>query len=181
MHGQEMDFDPDALCQNLVVGLLGYHTPDGLTSDTWANPDPVPPLHEIRELDQQQTPAFGGGDLPPAASLTDGQLLAVARRHNQGGAGFMFKFDDRALLQMLREIVVAPPPGVLCTVEQFNALLDIAHYAFHILDDSDQEISESDDGRALGDAIERFCGDTLDPHEMIRELRPTSTKEASNG
>lgn len=50
MHGTAMDFDPDALCQNLVVGLLGYHTPDGLTDDKWANPDPVPPLHEIREL-----------------------------------------------------------------------------------------------------------------------------------
>lgn len=50
MHGKEMDFDPDALCQNLVVGMLGYHTEDGLTDDTWANPDPVPPLHEIREL-----------------------------------------------------------------------------------------------------------------------------------
>jgi hypothetical protein len=50
MHGSEMDFDPDALCQNLVVGLLGYHTEDGLTDDAWANPDPVPPLHEIREL-----------------------------------------------------------------------------------------------------------------------------------
>lgn len=24
MNGKAMDFDPDALCQNLVVGLLGY-------------------------------------------------------------------------------------------------------------------------------------------------------------
>ncbi|SRR6266404_2015532 len=45
MHGAEMDFDPDALIQNLIVGLFGYHTEDGLTDDTWANPDPVPPLH----------------------------------------------------------------------------------------------------------------------------------------
>lgn len=29
MNGKEMDFDPDALVQNMVVGLLGYHTPDG--------------------------------------------------------------------------------------------------------------------------------------------------------
>lgn len=38
MDGKEMDFDPDALVQNMVVGLLGYHTPDGLSSDEWANP-----------------------------------------------------------------------------------------------------------------------------------------------
>ena len=42
MHGESMDFDPDALIQNLLVGLFGYHTPDGLSSDAWANPDPVP-------------------------------------------------------------------------------------------------------------------------------------------
>ena len=29
MNGKAMDFDPDALVQNMVVGLLGYWTPDG--------------------------------------------------------------------------------------------------------------------------------------------------------
>lgn len=38
MRGQEMDFDPDAMVQNMVVGMLGYWTPDGLSSDSWANP-----------------------------------------------------------------------------------------------------------------------------------------------
>lgn len=38
MHGAEMDFDPDALCQNMVVGMLGYWTADGLSGDAWANP-----------------------------------------------------------------------------------------------------------------------------------------------
>lgn len=38
MNGKEMDFDPDALIQNLVVGMLGYWTADGLSSDSWANP-----------------------------------------------------------------------------------------------------------------------------------------------
>lgn len=33
MNGKEMDFDPDALVQNMVVGLLGYHTVTGLASD----------------------------------------------------------------------------------------------------------------------------------------------------
>lgn len=39
MKGKEMDFDPDALVQNLVVGFLGYFTEDGLDhADDWANP-----------------------------------------------------------------------------------------------------------------------------------------------
>ncbi len=46
MHGKEMDFDPDAMVKNFVVGLLGYWTGDGLRSEVWANPDPVPPLYE---------------------------------------------------------------------------------------------------------------------------------------
>jgi hypothetical protein len=44
MNGKEMDFDPDALLQNLVVGFLGYWTEDGLNhSDGWANPPQVKP------------------------------------------------------------------------------------------------------------------------------------------
>jgi hypothetical protein len=40
MNGKEMDFDPDALVQNLITGFLGYYTPDGLsTQDDWANPE----------------------------------------------------------------------------------------------------------------------------------------------
>ncbi len=38
MNGKETDFDPDAMVQNFVVGVLGYHTPDGLSSDAWDNP-----------------------------------------------------------------------------------------------------------------------------------------------
>lgn len=42
MNGSEMDFDPDALLQNLVVGFLGYWTKDGLTGDpedaAWCDP-----------------------------------------------------------------------------------------------------------------------------------------------
>lgn len=39
MNGTEMDFDPDAMLQNLVVGFLGYWTEDGLAQEEdWANP-----------------------------------------------------------------------------------------------------------------------------------------------
>ncbi len=33
MRGTEMDFDPDAMVQNFVVGLLGYWTADGLETN----------------------------------------------------------------------------------------------------------------------------------------------------
>lgn len=45
MNGKENDFDPDALVQNMVVGMVGYWTADGLSSDDWSNPNPVPPIH----------------------------------------------------------------------------------------------------------------------------------------
>ena len=31
MNGKDSDFDPDAMLQNLVVGMLGYWTSDGLS------------------------------------------------------------------------------------------------------------------------------------------------------
>lgn len=44
MNGKCADLDPDALIQNLVVGMIGYFTSDGLShSDSWANPEPIPP------------------------------------------------------------------------------------------------------------------------------------------
>ena len=42
MNGKDDDFDPEALCQNMIVGLLGYHTPDGLCGESWADPETVP-------------------------------------------------------------------------------------------------------------------------------------------
>lgn len=45
MRGKESDFDPDAMVQNMIVGLLGYYTPFGTLDDAWANPDPLPPSH----------------------------------------------------------------------------------------------------------------------------------------
>ena len=38
MNGRETDFDPDALIQQLIVGMLGYYTPDGLSRDSEMNP-----------------------------------------------------------------------------------------------------------------------------------------------
>lgn len=33
MNGKEIDFDPDAMVQNFIVGLLGYWTTDGLSHE----------------------------------------------------------------------------------------------------------------------------------------------------
>jgi hypothetical protein len=41
MNGRDNDFDPDAMVQNFIVGLLGYWTEDGTSDDS---PDPLPPL-----------------------------------------------------------------------------------------------------------------------------------------
>ena len=38
MNGKDPAFDPDAMVQNFVVGMLGYWTKDGLSEDAWANP-----------------------------------------------------------------------------------------------------------------------------------------------
>lgn len=45
MNGSDADFDPDAMVQNFVVAMLGYHTPDGLCHENIPgfDPDPVPP------------------------------------------------------------------------------------------------------------------------------------------
>lgn len=45
MGGKESDFDPDAMVQNFVVGMLGYHTKDGLSGDWGADPVPPPSLY----------------------------------------------------------------------------------------------------------------------------------------
>lgn len=38
MCGKEMDFDPDAMVQNMTIAMLGYWTDSGLSSDEWENP-----------------------------------------------------------------------------------------------------------------------------------------------
>lgn len=40
MSGKDMDFDPDAMVQNMINGMLGYWTKDGLSSEEFANPTP---------------------------------------------------------------------------------------------------------------------------------------------
>jgi hypothetical protein len=42
MNGTASSTDPDVFVQNFVVGMVGYHTSDGLSSESFQNPKPVP-------------------------------------------------------------------------------------------------------------------------------------------
>lgn len=46
--GREPDYDPDALVQNFLVGLFGYHTADGLSADAFANPKHGTPVLRVQ-------------------------------------------------------------------------------------------------------------------------------------
>lgn len=60
MNGADNDFDPDALVQNLVVGMIGYFTPDGFSSDAWANPEqPTPAILTDTDAAVAREPSFG--------------------------------------------------------------------------------------------------------------------------
>lgn len=66
MNGKEMDFDPDALVQNMQVALLGYWTDDGLSTEEWANPDPVPPIYRSpRDASLDEALNTGDGSYRP--------------------------------------------------------------------------------------------------------------------
>jgi hypothetical protein len=72
--GTEMDFDPDALLQNLIVGLTGYATDDALShmdGDMW-NPIPHPPLMDeaLRPLGSTY-PGQTNDESPEAAMLPE--------------------------------------------------------------------------------------------------------------
>jgi hypothetical protein len=65
--GKEIDFDPDAMLQNLVVGMLGYWTETGLSQDEWANPtdSSQPPEEQPPPVVQSQGSVFHPHPLPP--------------------------------------------------------------------------------------------------------------------
>lgn len=48
MKGVESDLDPDAVIQNLVVGLFGYHTEDGFGTEEWENSN-APAIPEAQD------------------------------------------------------------------------------------------------------------------------------------
>jgi len=52
--GREQDFDPDAMERNFIIGLLGYFTPDGLSSNDWANPANIPAEVGLENYDQEK-------------------------------------------------------------------------------------------------------------------------------
>lgn len=50
MNGKEQDFDPDAMVQNFIVGMLGYWTETGLSSDSAFNPPGLKCGHSDRAV-----------------------------------------------------------------------------------------------------------------------------------
>jgi len=48
-NGKIVDFDPDALLQNLVVGMFGYHTYDGLSH-----------VDDLEDASENNNPVFRG-------------------------------------------------------------------------------------------------------------------------
>lgn len=86
MKGRDEDFDPDALVQNMVTGMLGYFTPDGTTDDAWANPMPLPPVyaggeeHVVHPGDTQCTANVAdeedAGERTPYARMWHGSYLS---------------------------------------------------------------------------------------------------------
>jgi len=65
----------------------------------------------------------------------------------------------------------ASPSALLWTSNVKLALLDIAHHAYHIVDDS--EADETDDHTKVCEALDRLEPDSKDPHERIAQLRAT--------
>ncbi len=94
MNGKEKDFDPDALVQNLVVAMLGYHTPDGLSKDGWANPAPVP---EVANATHKCSACAGVGSVATVDCYENPGEVVTHRCANcmgSGIAGFIkVKFD----------------------------------------------------------------------------------------
>ena len=58
MNGSVDDWDPDAVVNNMVVGLLGYFTPDGLSPDVWANPGPEGDAARLAMAQEHQDPSI---------------------------------------------------------------------------------------------------------------------------
>ena len=62
--GKEMDFDPDALVQNMVVGMLGYWTETGMSADDWANPKNMWVDLDTQTKETEARKLLGGGVMP---------------------------------------------------------------------------------------------------------------------
>lgn len=56
INGSADDYDPDAWVQNMIVGLLGYWTPDGMTQDSSCKPDVIPdPFPPEKQVTQRRS------------------------------------------------------------------------------------------------------------------------------
>ncbi|MFC3228807.1 hypothetical protein ACFOGJ_16300 [Marinibaculum pumilum] len=103
MNGKAEDIDPDAMVQNFVVGMLGYHTPDGLCDDAWANPDPVPE--------------------PFAETFKKTDFAAAAERQNEA----LRKSLEKSIQQ--RDELRTAAAAFLADMEELAGMPDLLHIA----------------------------------------------------
>lgn len=83
-----------------------------------------------------------------------------------------FAAADEDAFHIVEHMWCQPPSGessALWTPEVKHALLDIAHHAYHIVDDSEQD--ESDDHTNVCAALDRLEPESTDPHERLAQLR----------
>jgi hypothetical protein len=88
-----VDFEPDAMLQSLVVGLIGYWTLDGLTEDPadwWANPADAP---GGRGLIPAGGPAVARRAANPRVFRVSGKLLAPCQ-HCGGDVRFSTEHEN---------------------------------------------------------------------------------------
>ncbi len=118
-NGKEMDFDPDALIQNLITGFLGYHTATGLSSDEWANPSPAPTYQ---------------GQLSANDLAT--RLEGMAKRASQG----LYTMGD---IEYLLGNMAKQLKGGIDARPTLNSFCDCGHELWHHMGSTDPE--EHDD------------------------------------
>jgi hypothetical protein len=131
MNGSEMDFDPDAMLQNLVVGFLGYWTETGLTGDAndskWCDPqapfDFGPARREPTHLTENTAQVQG---CEPTGSAPTAPVPVIRAWHiGEHGEVFAGRCTEEEMKQWYRELVATstePDYGNECIAECFEEL-----------------------------------------------------------
>jgi hypothetical protein len=79
-YGQDSDFDPDALVQNVIVGLLGYNTPTGFLSEFGIS-DLASNSLNVNPSDLSVGDEYGVKTLPTSLSYVSTYVGIVNGRH----------------------------------------------------------------------------------------------------
>ena len=86
MSGKDENFDPDAMVQNFIVGMLGYWTKDGLSDDRQFNPEVTPPLFNADYADIERRVMAHMVTTQPAPETQELPTLGAMRNASRGNA-----------------------------------------------------------------------------------------------